>query len=63
MNDDRPERLPYQMPEDDTDRSHGQHILAIVEEDAKRRQGADPLLEALRKAHRAKASEAEADQQ
>jgi hypothetical protein len=35
----------------------------MFEEEAKHRQGADPLLEALNQAHWAKASEAEADKQ
>jgi hypothetical protein len=50
--------------EDDINRKHGEFILAAID-DAKERQGRgdDPLLEAINRAHQAKASEAEADQQ
>jgi hypothetical protein len=57
------ESTPGRLPEGDTDRKHGEHMLAIFEEDAKRRQDADPLLESIRQAFEAKASEAEADKQ
>ena len=50
--------------QDDIDRQAGQHLLDIMADARERReQGEDPLLGALRKAHQAKASEAEADQQ
>jgi hypothetical protein len=55
MNESVPDRPSDQLTEADTDRKHGEHILGIFAEDAKRRQGADPLLEALIRAHRAKA--------
>jgi hypothetical protein len=60
MSDSDLDRLLYQLLEDDTDRKHGEHILAAVDA-AKTRQegGEDPLLEALRQAHQAKAEEAD----
>jgi len=49
--------------QDDLDRTHGEFILAAVDDARERReQGEDPLFETLRQAHQAKASEA-ADQQ
>lgn len=45
--------------QDELDRSHGQHILDITA-DARERRREDPLLEAIRRAHKAKA---EADEQ
>jgi hypothetical protein len=49
--------------QDDLDRKHGQFLLDIA--DARMQQGSaeDPALQLLRRAHQAKASEAEADKQ
>jgi hypothetical protein len=44
--------------QDDLDQQHGQHILDVMA--AKTNQGVDPLLEAINRAHQAKA---EADKQ
>jgi hypothetical protein len=52
MSDDQ-ERTA-EREQDDTDRKHGEHILAAVEASDKARQGPDPLLEVLRQAHRAR---------
>jgi hypothetical protein len=51
--------------QDDIDRAAGQFILDAVADHQRRRQdnAEHPVLEVLRKAHQAKASEAEADQQ
>jgi hypothetical protein len=43
--------------QEDIKRKQGEAILGMFEEEAKHRQGADPVLEALNQAHRAKAEE------
>ena len=46
--------------QDDLDRTHGEFILAAMDDARERReQGTDPLLEVLHKAHQAKAEEAD----
>ena len=49
--------------EDDIDRQHGQFILDVTAARMQQGGGEDALLEAINRAHQAKASEAEADQQ
>jgi hypothetical protein len=60
---DRYVAKPTREEREDLKRKQGEAILGMFEEEAKHRQGADPLLEALNQAHWAKASEAEADKQ
>jgi hypothetical protein len=47
--------------QDDLDRAHGQHILDVTDYAKEREQ--DPLVQILRQAHQAKASEAEDDKE
>jgi hypothetical protein len=47
--------------QEEIDRSHGQHILDVTDYSKERQE--DPVLEALRQAQQAKASEAEADKE
>ena len=58
------ERMARQE-QDDIDRAAGQFILDAVADHQRRRQGSeeDPLVQVLRQAHQAEASEAEADRE
>ena len=60
MSDRDLDRLAYEPLEGDTDRRHGEHILAAVDDAREGRQrGEDSLLELLRKAHQATAPDKE----
>jgi hypothetical protein len=64
MSEGAPDRRPSdQLPERDADRNHGQFLLGVMDAEERRKRDADPLLESMRQAFEAKASEAEADQQ
>ena len=58
MTEDAMTQRAAREEQDDLDRTHGEFILAAVD-DAKERQGRgdDPLLEVLRKAHQAEGDE------
>jgi hypothetical protein len=59
---DRSRENDDDVQQGDTERKHGEFILAAMDDARERREsGQDPLLEALSRAHQAKASEAEAN--
>jgi hypothetical protein len=63
MSDSDLDRLAYELVEGDTDRAHGEAILDAVAAKGQQDNAEDPILEILRQAHQAKASEAGADKE
>jgi len=55
MSEHDADRLLYEAPQEDTDRKHGEHILAAVDASAKAAEKPHPLVEAIVRAYQARA--------
>jgi hypothetical protein len=55
MSEHDADRLLYEALQEDTDRKHGEHILAAVEASAKAAEKSHPLVEAIARAYQARA--------
>ena len=57
MSEHDADRLLYEAPQEDTDRKHGEHILAAVEASARAAEEPHPLVEAITRAYQARADQ------